>query len=431
MKALIIGRGGREHALAWKAAQSPKVSQIFVAPGNAGTALEPKIQNIDIDENNFPALIQFAQHENIALTIVGPEAPLALGIVDAFQKANLACLGPSQAAAQLESSKAFSKAFMQRHNIPTAAYQSFTSQEEAKHFINSQTHFPWVIKADGLAAGKGVIIANTKVESLDAIDYMFSGSLAEAGYRVVIEEFLIGEEASFIALCDGHQVLALTTSQDHKTRDEGDIGPNTGGMGAYSPAPVITPALEQRIMEEIIYPTLQGMASEGMPYVGFLYVGVMIDTKNNPWVLEFNCRLGDPETQALMLRLRSDFIEICQAALSQQLNKIKMQWDPRPALGVVLASGGYPNAYQSGYPIQGLPEQESSNLKVFHAGTALKDGHIVTAGGRVLCATALGDTVVNAQAQAYQLATQLHWENVYYRRDIGYRAVNREREKQV
>lgn len=428
MKILIVGRGGREHALAWKAAQSPKVTQIFVAPGNAGTALEPKIQNIDINETNIPALIQFAQNENIALTIVGPEAPLAMGIVDAFQKANLGCLGPSQAAAQLESSKAFSKAFMQRHNIPSAGYQTFTTQEEANHFINMQPRFPIVIKADGLAAGKGVVIAHTKPEALEAVVHMFSGSLGEAGYRIIIEEFLIGEEASFIVLCDGHHVLALTTSQDHKTRDEGDTGPNTGGMGAYSPAPVITPALEKRIMEEIIYPTLQGMASEGMPYVGFLYAGVMIDNKNNPWVLEFNCRLGDPETQVLMLRLRSDLIELCQAAFNQQLDKIKIEWDSQPALGVVLASGGYPNPYHRGYPIQGLPEKECSDLKVFHAGTALKNGQVITAGGRVLCVTALGDTIVDAQTKAYQLAKQLQWDGVHYRRDIGYRAVNREKQ---
>lgn len=428
MKILIIGSAGREHALAWKAAQSSKVTHIFVAPGNAGTTEEPKVQNIDISETNIPALIKFAQSEKIALTIVGPEAPLAAGIVDAFQKTNLACLGPCQAAAQLESSKAFSKAFMQRHNIPTAGYQSFTSQEEAKSFIEMQTHFPLVIKADGLAAGKGVVITNTKTDALDAIDNMFAGSFGEAGYRIVIEEFLIGEEASFIVLCDGHHVLALSTSQDHKTRDEADTGPNTGGMGAYSPASVITPALEKRIMEEIIYPTIQGMASEGMPYVGFLYAGVMIDNKNNPWVLEFNCRLGDPETQALMLRLRSDFIEICQATLNQQLDKIKIDWDPRPALGVVLTSGGYPNQYQSGYPIQGLPKQKSPDLKVFHAGTALQNGQVVTAGGRVLCATALGDNIVDAQNKAYQLAKQLHWKDVYYRKDIGYRAVNREKQ---
>ena len=414
--------------MAWKAAQSARVTQVFVAPGNAGTALEPKVQNIDIDETDIKALVKFAHNENIALTIIGPEAPLAAGIVDTFQAANLACLGPTQAAAQLESSKSFSKAFMQRHNIPTADYQTFSTQDAANYFIEMQTRFPVVIKADGLAAGKGVIIANTKTEAFEAIADMFAGTFGDAGYKIVIEEFLIGEEASFIVLCDGHHVLALTTSQDHKTRDDADTGPNTGGMGAYSPAPVITSILEKRIMEQIIYPTIQGMANEGTPYSGFLYAGVMIDKHNNPLVLEFNCRLGDPETQPLMLRLRSDLIELCEAALEQQLNKINIEWDPRPALGVVLTSGGYPKKYRSGYPIQGLPQQEIPDVKVFHAGTVLQNDHVVTAGGRVLCVTALGDNILDAQSKAYAVANQLLWDGVYYRRDIGYRAVNRQKQ---
>lgn len=434
MKILIVGRAGREHALAWKAALPKKVSQVFVAPGNAGTALEPKVKNIAIDELDIPALIHFAKTEDIDLTIIGPEAPLAAGIVDAFQTANLPCFGPTKAAARLESSKSFSKAFMQRHQIPTAAYQEFTDLKTAQDFINQQTHFPIVIKADGLAAGKGVIIANTQLEAIMAINHLFLG-LGNSECKIIIEDFLTGEEASFIVLCDGEHILTLSSSQDHKTRDEGDTGPNTGGMGAYSPAPVVTPAVEARILQEIIYPTLQGMASEGNPYVGFLYAGVMIDEDQNPWVLEFNCRLGDPETQPLMLRLRSDLIELCQAALSQSLHKTTIDWDPRPALGVVLASGGYPDEYQSGYPILGLPQSglelppqsapsvhlplpggKGIDTKIFHAGTLKKNGQVVTSGGRVLCVTALGEDILDAQTKAYSLVKKINWDLLFGRK---------------
>ncbi len=434
MKVLIIGGGGREHALAWKVAQSSKADKIFVAPGNAGTAHEPKVENISVSATNIPALLYFAKTNQIGLTIVGPEAPLVAGIVDTFTQAGLRCFGPSKNAAQLEGSKAFTKDFLQRHNIPTAAYGNFTDIDKAIAYIKQQGA-PIVVKADGLAAGKGVILAQTVQEAIDAVKDMLAGNkFGEAGHRVVIEEFLQGEEASFIAMVDGTHILPLATSQDHKARDNGDRGPNTGGMGAYSPAPVVTRAIHDRIMREIMEPTVKGMAAEGNVYSGFLYAGVMIARDGTPKVLEYNCRFGDPETQPIMMRLQSDLLALCEATLDNRLNLEKIQWDHRSSLGVVLAAGGYPDNYNKGNIITGLPASTTANeqiSKVFHAGTAEKNGEIMTSGGRVLCAVALGDTISKAQANAYDLVKQIHWDNVFYRTDIGYRAVSRENEQAI
>ncbi len=423
MNILIIGSGGREHALAWKAAQSPEVTRIFVAPGNAGTAQEPKVENIDIGVTDINRLVSFANRNDIALTIVGPEAPLVIGVVDAFNEAGLRCFGPSQAAAQLEGSKRFTKEFLARHKIPTAEYASFTDLGQARTYIRSKST-PIVIKADGLAAGKGVIVAQTEQEAIAAVEDMLAGNaFGDAGHCVVIEEFLSGEEASFIVMVDGEHVLPLATSQDHKPRDNGDKGPNTGGMGAYSPAPLITPERHERIMEQVIYPTVQGLAVEGTPYTGFLYAGLMIDANGVPRVLEYNCRFGDPETQPIMMRLKSDLVELCNKALDRQLQGATAEWDPRPALGVVMAAGGYPDSYNTGDIITGLPA-ELPDLKVFHAGTKERNGKIVTNGGRVLCVTALGNTIAEAQQHAYEAVGKIHWDNAYYRTDIGYRAIN-------
>ena len=425
MKILVIGGGGREHALAWKAAQSEHVETVYVAPGNAGTAHEPKLQNVAIDAEDIPALTAFAKSNQIDLTIVGPEAPLVLGVVDAFQAAGLRCFGPTQGAAQLEGSKAFTKDFLARHQIPTAAYGNFTEVDEAIAYIQQQGA-PIVVKADGLAAGKGVILAQTEEEAITAVKDMLAGNaFGEAGHRVIIEEFLTGEEASFIVLVDGEHILPMATSQDHKARDEGDTGPNTGGMGAYSPAPVVTPAIHARVMHEVIEPTVRGMAAEGHPYTGFLYAGLMIAADGTPKVLEYNCRFGDPETQPIMMRLKSDLVALCNAALDGRLDTVKTDWDPRPSLGVVLAAGGYPASYNKGDIIHGLPA-ETADSKVFHAGTIEKDGQVLTNGGRVLCAVALGNSVAEAQKQAYQLVDQIHWNGMYCRRDIGYRAIARE-----
>jgi phosphoribosylamine--glycine ligase len=425
MKILIIGSGGREHALAWKAAQSQKVDKVFLAPGNAGTALEAKLENVAIQVDDLDALVKFAQDNAIDLTIVGPEAPLVAGIVDKFQSFGLAIFGPTQAAAQLEGSKAFTKDFLARHNIPTASYEYFTEIEPAIAYIK-QVGAPIVVKADGLAAGKGVILAHREEDAIAAVEDMLgANAFGEAGHRVVIEEFLQGEEASFICMVDGEHILDLATSQDHKARDNGDNGPNTGGMGAYSPAPVVTSEIHASIMAEVIEPTVRGMAAEGNPYTGFLYAGVMIDQQGTPKVLEYNCRFGDPETQPIMMRLRSDLVELCMASLEQQLDQITAEWDSRAALGVVLAAGGYPAQYNKGDIINGLNEAAQLDGKVFHAGTAEQNGNIITAGGRVLCACALGETVAEAQAKAYTIVEQIHWNDVYYRTDIGYRALAR------
>ncbi len=427
MKVLIIGGGGREHALAWKAAQSNGVKTVFVAPGNAGTALEPGIENVAIAAEDIPALLDFARNEKVDLTIVGPEVPLVAGIVDAFAEAGLRCFGPTKGAAQLEGSKAFTKDFLARHHIPTAAYGNFTEIEPAITYIKQQGA-PIVVKADGLAAGKGVILAQTEDEAIAAVRDMLAGNaFGDAGHRVVIEEFLNGEEASFIVMVDGEHILPMATSQDHKARDEGDRGPNTGGMGAYSPAPVVTKAIHDRIMKDIIEPTVTGMAAEGHPFTGFLYAGVMIDAEGAPKVLEYNVRFGDPETQPIMMRLKSDLVALCNAALDGHLQQMQVEWDSRTALGVVLAAGGYPNSYRKGDVITGLPAgSNQSDSKVFHAGTVEKGGQIVTSGGRVLCAVGLGETVSEAQKQAYALADQIRWDGVFCRRDIGYRAIARE-----
>ncbi len=425
MKILIIGSGGREHALAWKATQSASVEHVYVAPGNAGSALEEKVSNVDIDVLDFDGLVAFAKAENIALTIVGPEAPLVEGVVDRFASEGLRAFGPSQGAAQLEGSKAFTKDFLARNNIPTGEYQNFTEVEPALAYIRDKGA-PIVVKADGLAAGKGVIVAMTEQEARDAVEDMLSGNaFGDAGCRVVVEEFLSGEEASFIVMVDGSNVLPMATSQDHKARDNGDQGPNTGGMGAYSPAPVVTDSVYQKVMERVIYPTVNAMAAEGNCYTGFLYAGLMIDGVGNPKVIEYNCRFGDPETQPIMMRLQSDLVALCNAALDKRLDECTAEWDPRAALGVVLAAGGYPNAYNKGDVISGLDTQ-ITDAKVFHAGTKLVDGDVTTNGGRVLCATALGNTVAEAQAKAYELTHAVTWKDVYYRDDIGYRAVARE-----
>ncbi|AHE50942.1 purD product [Aeromonas hydrophila 4AK4] len=429
MKVLIIGNGGREHALAWKAKQSPMVTRVFVAPGNAGTAHEGSIENVAIEATDIPALLAFAKAQQIGLTIVGPEAPLVKGVVDAFRAEGLAIFGPTAAAAQLEGSKAFAKDFLARHAIPTADYQNFTEVEPALAYLREKGA-PIVIKADGLAAGKGVIVAMTLEEAEAAVRDMLSGNaFGDAGARVVIEEFLDGEEASFIVMVDGEHVLPMATSQDHKRVGDGDTGLNTGGMGAYSPAPVVTDAVHQRVMEQVIMPTVRGMAAEGNVYTGFLYAGLMIDPQGNPKVIEFNCRFGDPETQPIMLRMRSDLVELCLAACAGKLDQVEAIYDPRVAIGVVLAAGGYPGDYQQGKPISGLPVEEASGEKVFHAGSQLAGDTIVTAGGRVLCATALGHTVAEAQQRAYQLAGRIQWDGVFYRKDIGWRAIEREQAK--
>ncbi len=425
MNVLTIGSGGREHALAWKVAQDPRVEKVFVAPGNAGTATEAKCENVAIDVLAIEQLADFAE-QNVQLTIVGPEAPLVKGVVDLFRLRGLDCFGPTAAAAQLEGSKAFTKDFLARHKIPTADYQNFTEVEPALAYL-LEKGAPIVIKADGLAAGKGVIVAMTLTEAEEAVRDMLSGNaFGDAGARVVIEEFLEGEEASFIVMVDGANVLPMATSQDHKRVGDGDTGPNTGGMGAYSPAPVVTADVHQRVMDEVIWPTVNGMAAEGNVYTGFLYAGLMIDRNGAPKVIEFNCRFGDPETQPIMLRLQSSLVLLVEAALAKALNKVEAQWDSRPSLGVVMAAGGYPGHYSNGAAIRGLDAAAQLNGKVFHAGTALADGAVTTAGGRVLCATALGETVSAAQQNAYALAARIEWDGHFYRHDIGYRAIARE-----
>ncbi|MGE4405681.1 phosphoribosylamine--glycine ligase [Pseudomonas sp.] len=426
MNVLIIGSGGREHALAWKVAQDPRVAKVFVAPGNAGTATEPKCENVAIDVLAIEQLADFAA-ANVQLTIVGPEAPLVKGVVDLFRSRGLDIFGPTAAAAQLEGSKAFTKDFLARHAIPTAAYRNFTEVEPALAYLREKGA-PIVIKADGLAAGKGVIVAMTLAEAGDAVRDMLSGNaFGDAGARVVIEEFLDGEEASFIVMVDGEHVLPMATSQDHKRVGDGDSGPNTGGMGAYSPAPVVTAEVHQRVMDEVIYPTVRGMAAEGNVYTGFLYAGLMIDKAGAPKVIEFNCRFGDPETQPIMCRLESSLVLLVEAALAKALDKVEATWDPRPTVGVVLAAGGYPGDYAKGDVIEGLDAAAQLDGKVFHAGTALNaDGQVVTAGGRVLCATAIGASVSDAQQQAYRLAEKIRWNGCFYRKDIGYRAIARE-----
>ncbi|WP_217518878.1 phosphoribosylamine--glycine ligase [Vibrio metschnikovii] len=429
MQVLVIGSGGREHALGWKVAQNPQVETVFIAPGNAGTALEPKLENVNIAVEDIAGLVAFAQQKQIALTIVGPEIPLVLGVVDAFRDAGLPIFGPTQAAAQLEGSKAFTKDFLARHNIPTAAYANFTEIEPALAYVREQGA-PIVVKADGLAAGKGVIVAMTLQEAEEAIqDMLADNSFGEAGSRVVIEEFLDGEEASFIVMVDGENVLPMATSQDHKRVGDADTGPNTGGMGAYSPAPVVTQDVHDRVMREVIYPTVRGMAAEGNPYTGFLYAGLMIDAQGTPKVIEYNCRFGDPETQPIMMRLQSDLVELCLAALDGKLDQVESKWDPRASIGIVLAAGGYPADYRKGDVISGLPTEEVAGEKVFHAGTSDQSGAVVTNGGRVLCATALGESVSQAQQRAYQLAQQIEWQGMFYRHDIGYRAIAREQAK--
>jgi len=429
MKILIVGGGGREHALAWKCAQSPRVQEVFVAPGNAGTALEPKVRNVDIAADDIDALLEVAARRDIGLTIVGLEGPLVAGIVDRFTAAGRACFGPSRAAARLEGSKAFTKEFLERHRIPSASYATFTAATFDAAYIRAQ-RLPVVIKADGLAAGKGVVICETHESAIEAAAGMLGGRFGDAGRTIVIEEFLRGEEVSFIVIASGESVLPLATSQDHKRRDDGDRGPNTGGMGAYSPAPIVTSALHARIMREVIEPTLSGLRADGNPYLGFLYAGLMIAADGTPNVLEFNCRFGDPETQPILMRLQSDLVDLCEAALGGSLGRIEARWDPRAALGVVMAAGGYPDVYRTGDPISGLDAAARLPGKVFHAGTRMDgpDGtQVVTAGGRVLCAVGLGDSVAAAQAQAYDLVRAIHWNLVQYRRDIGYRAIARER----
>ncbi|PLW81073.1 phosphoribosylamine--glycine ligase [Kineobactrum sediminis] len=425
MKVLIIGSGGREHALAWKAAGENTVEQVYVAPGNAGTATEPGVQNLALDIMDFAGLADFAERESVALTIVGPEAPLVNGIVDYFSARGLRCFGPGKGAAQLEGSKAFTKDFLARHHIPTAAYANFTDLEPALAYVRAQGA-PIVIKADGLAAGKGVIVAETLAEAEAAIVDMLSGNaFGEAGCRVVIEEFLEGEEASFIVMVDGEHVLPMATSQDHKRIGEGDTGPNTGGMGAYSPAPVVTETVYQRVMDEVILPTVRGMAAEGNPYTGFLYAGLMINASGEAKVIEYNCRFGDPETQPVLMRLRSDLVTLCSHALDGTLNTVSAEWDSRCAIGVVLAAGGYPGDFARGTPIRGLASPQPDNVKVFHGGTAVAGDDIVTNGGRVLCVTALGDDITSARDTCYRATELISWEGMTLRRDIGWRAMAR------
>lgn len=425
MKVLIVGGGGREHALAWKCAAAPRVTEVLVAPGNAGTATEPQVRNVPVAAHDIPALVQLAEAERVDLTIIGPEGPLVDGIVDAFEARGLKCFGPRRAAAQLEGSKAFSKEFLRRHGIPTARSATFTRATFDAGWVRRQ-RAPLVVKASGLAAGKGVVIAVSVDEALAAATAMFAGQFGAAGREVVIEEFLPGEEASFIVIADGMHILPLATSQDHKRRDDGDLGPNTGGMGAYSPAPVVTPVQHARIMREVIEPAVAGLAADGMPYTGFLYAGIMVAPDGTPNVLEFNCRLGDPETQPVLMRLRSDLTELCDAALAGRLHTVSADWDPRAALGVVMAAEGYPQSGREGDVIEGLDRAAQLPGKIFHAGTRLKDGKVVTAGGRVLCAVGLGGSVAEAQREAYALADPVHWRGLQYRRDIGYRAIARE-----
>ncbi len=430
MKVLIVGSGGREHALAWKCAQSTAVDHVFVAPGNAGTATEAGIENIPLAANDIDGLLAFAQERGIGLTIIGPEDPLVAGIVDRFRAAGLACFGPTAAAAQLEGSKAFAKQFMQRHGIPTAEYGEFTDVTAAVQFIRDRGA-PIVVKADGLAAGKGVVVAQTTTEAEAAVLDMLAGNAyGKAGHRVVIEQFLAGEEASFIVMADGHHALPMATSQDHKAVHDGDRGPNTGGMGAYSPAPVIDEALHARVMQEIIQPVIDGMAKDGHPFTGFLYAGLMITPEGDPKVIEFNVRFGDPETQPVMLRLQSDLPDLCLAALRGELDQCTTQWDPRPSLGVVMAAEGYPGRYGKGEAISGLDSEFPASVKVFQAGTALSEGQVITSGGRVLCVTALGETVAEAQAAAYQACAQISWPGSFHRTDIGYRAIAREKSRE-
>lgn len=427
MNILIIGSGGREHALAWKIAQNTAVKRVYVAPGNAGTALEPKVENLDIETGNFQELAFFAKDHQITLTIVGPEQPLVDGIVDFFLERGLRIFGPTKNAAQLEGSKVFAKDFLARHSIPTATYQKFTAIEPAIAYLDT-TNIPVVIKADGLAAGKGVVVAMTLDEAKQAVYDMLAGNVfGEAGHRIVIEEFLAGEEASFIVIVDGENMLPMATSQDHKPRDNGDKGPNTGGMGAYSPAPVVTTEIHNRIMDEIIRPTVLGMANEGNAYTGFLYAGLMIMADGSPKVIEYNCRFGDPETQPIMMRLKSDLVALCIAALDKKLDESAIEWDSRSALGVVLAAGGYPHAYNKGDIISGLPKTSSDIKKIFHAGTKCINNKTTTNGGRVLCAVGLGDTITEAQKTAYQLTYQISWDNVFFRNDIGHRGIDREK----
>ena len=425
MNILVVGGGGREHALAWKLSQTPVAANVYVAPGNAGTYAEPGLENVAIAADDIDALVEFAKAKKIDLTVIGPEQPLVAGIVDRFYDAGLRCFGPGAEAAELEGSKRFTKDFLARFNIPTAAYGSFTEVEPAIEYIRQQGA-PIVVKADGLAAGKGVILADTEDEAISAVRDMLAGNaFGEAGNRVVIEEFLRGEEASFICMVDGNNVLPLATSQDHKARDNGDTGPNTGGMGAYSPAPVVTDEMHQRIMDEVILPTVEGMKKLGRPYTGFLYAGIMIAADGTPNVLEYNCRFGDPETQPIMMRLKSDLAWLCDMAIDGKLDQVTAEWDERKALGVVLAAGGYPDSYKSGDFIAPLPDN-TADMHIFHAGTAIKNKLPVTAGGRVLCVTALGDSVTEAQHRAYEAVKQVHWDNVYYRTDIGHRAISRE-----
>ena len=425
MKVLVIGGGGREHALAWKLKQSAGVEEVLVAPGNAGTANEPGLRNVDVSADDSQGLLAMAQREGIGFTVVGPEVPLVAGLVDDFKAAGLTCFGPSKAAAQLEGSKAFSKDFLQRHKIPTAAHATFTDEQAACDYVRAQGA-PIVVKADGLAAGKGVVVAATEDEALAAVSDMLAGNaFGEAGHKVVIEEFLQGEEASFICLCDGATAIPFASSQDHKARDDGDKGPNTGGMGAYSPAPVVTAEVHENVMRQVIEPTLAGMAKNGMPYVGFLYAGLMIDAEGQPKVIEFNCRFGDPEAQPVMMRLQSDLLQACQAAVAGRLAESQLHFDPRVALGVVMAAGGYPQQYDRGDVISGL-DKELADTKIFHAGTRMQDGEVVTEGGRVLCVVGLGDNVALAQARAYERVDLIGWRNRYFRKDIGHRAIERE-----
>ncbi len=426
MKVLIIGSGGREHALAWKCARSSRVDEVLVAPGNAGTARESKVRNVAVSSDDIEGLLALAQNESIGLTIVGPEAPLVAGIVDRFNALGLPCFGPSAAAAQLEGSKAFTKDFLARHNIPTGAYRNFSQLQPALAYIREQGA-PIVIKADGLAAGKGVIVAMSLEEAeRAATDMLAGGSFGDAGARIVVEEFLDGEEASFIVITDGDSILPLATSQDHKARDEGDVGPNTGGMGAYSPAPVVTKEIEQQIVDLVIRPTLAGMKADGHSYLGFLYAGLMIMSDGTPKVIEFNCRMGDPETQPILMRLESDLVKICAATLDGSLDEQSAEWDPRAALGVVLAAGGYPASYAKGKTISGLDDADSDTQKVFHAGTASDGKTVTTNGGRVLCVVGLGETVAAAAKSAYESVDKITWQDVYFRRDIGHRAIARE-----
>lgn len=422
MKVLVVGGGGREHALAWKLAQSPRVQRVYVAPGNGGTARDRRLRNVPYDGRDHAALAAIVKQEDIELTIVGPEAPLAAGIVDAFRAQGLRVFGPTQAAAQLESSKDYAKAFMVRHGIPTAQYRTFTDAAEARAYV-AQRGAPIVVKADGLAAGKGVVVAATVAEAQAAIDSMLlANTLGDSGARVVIEDFLEGEEASFIVMSDGRNALALATSQDHKRLLDGDRGPNTGGMGAYSPAPIVTPTIHARVMREIVMPVINGMAADGIPYTGFLYAGLMIDAAGQPRVVEFNCRLGDPETQPIMMRMKTDFVTLVDAAIDGKLDQAEADWDRRTALGVVIAAGGYPDAPRKGDVITALPD-DRDDCVTFHAGTATADDRLVTTGGRVLCVTALGDTVRAAQRSAYDAAAQVQFDGLQFRRDIGHRAV--------